>query len=205
MTEEKRILFKKAILKGPEEYGFETNLWTLSRLAAVMKKATGVKFKHNHTWEIVRSLGFTCQKPQVKAKERDEQAIKEWKEKQLPVLKKMGIKTWALKGKTPVIVSSSSWKSLTMAGLLIFTPKGNNPRMIFRLQAGSMDKYDFCDFLEDIKTELKGKKLLLIWDGLPAHRAKKVADYIKSQKRWLRVERYPAYAPELSPLVAYEN
>jgi transposase len=109
-------------------------------------------------------------------------------------------KTWALKGQTPTIISSSSWKSLTMAGLLLFTPKGNNPRMYFRLQPGSMDRYDFLDFLKDIRKELKGKKLLLIWDGLPAHRAKKVTDYIKSQKRWLRVERYPAYAPELSPV-----
>jgi transposase len=109
-------------------------------------------------------------------------------------------KTWALKGQTPIVSSSGSWKSLTMAGLLLFTPKGNNPRMYFRLQPGSMDKHDFIDFLKDIKIELKGKKLLLIWDGLPAHRAKKVTDYIKSQEHWLRVERYPAYAPELSPV-----
>lgn len=93
LTEEKRVLFKKAILKGPEAYGYQTNLWTLSRLAEVMKKATGVKFKHNRTWQIVRSLGFTSQKPEVKAKQRDEKAIKEWKKKKLPGLKKMGSKT----------------------------------------------------------------------------------------------------------------
>lgn len=87
-----------------------------------------------------------------------------------------------------------------MAGLLLFTPKGNNPKIYFKLQAGAMDKYDFIKLLKDIKTELKGKKLLLIWDGLPAHRAKEVKEYIKSQRKWLRVERYPAYAPELSPV-----
>jgi len=98
LTDDKRMVFKRAILKGPEEYGFETNLWTLSRLAAVMKKTTGVRFGHNHTWEIVRSLGFTCQKPQVKAKERDEEAIKAWKEKRLPGLKKMGSNAWIFSG-----------------------------------------------------------------------------------------------------------
>ena len=87
-----------------------------------------------------------------------------------------------------------------MAGLLLFTPQGNNPRIYFRLQPGAMDKYDFIDLLKDIKIELKGRKLLLIWDGLPAHRAKVVAEHIKSQSQWLRVERYPAYAPELSPV-----
>jgi putative transposase len=98
LTEEKRTVFRRAILKGPQEYGFETNLWTLSRLASVMKKTTGVTFGHNHTWEIVRALGFTCQKPQVRARERDEEAIKAWKTKRLPGLKKMGSNAWIFSG-----------------------------------------------------------------------------------------------------------
>jgi len=87
-----------------------------------------------------------------------------------------------------------------MAGLLMFTPKCNNPRIFFRLQAGAMDKHDVAALLQDIKRELRGRKLLLIWDGLPAHRAKIVTAYTREQKRWLRVERYPSYAPELSPV-----
>lgn len=87
-----------------------------------------------------------------------------------------------------------------MAGILMFTPKGNNPRILFKLQPGAMNKYDFVALLKELKTELKGKKLLLIWDSLPAHKAAVVAKYIASQKRWLRVERYPSYAPELSPV-----
>lgn len=109
-------------------------------------------------------------------------------------------RTWAIKGQTPIIASSGSWKNLTMTGLLLFTPKGNNPRVLFDLQTGAMDKYDFVGFLKDVKKEMGGKKLLLVWDGLPAHRAKIVVDYIRSQRHWLRVERYPGYAPELSPV-----
>lgn len=109
-------------------------------------------------------------------------------------------RTWALKGCTPTIQSSGSWKSLSMAGLIKFTPYGNNPELFFRLQPGSMDKDDFLRFLKDVKTEMKKKKLLLIWDRLPARRSKIVKEYIASQKSWLRVEHYPAYAPELSPV-----
>ena len=87
-----------------------------------------------------------------------------------------------------------------MAGLIRFTPLGNNPTLFFHLQPGSMDKYDFLKFLKDVKTEMKGKKLLLIWDRLPAHRSKLVMDYVREQKAWLRIEHYPAYAPELSPV-----
>lgn len=98
LTEENKILFKKAILKGPEAYGYQTNLWTLSRLADLMKKVAKVKFSEVWIWKIVRSLGFTCQKPEVKPKQRNEKAIKNWKEKRLPNLKKMGSKTWISSG-----------------------------------------------------------------------------------------------------------
>lgn len=87
-----------------------------------------------------------------------------------------------------------------MAAMIKFTPYGNNPELYFHLQAGSMDRYDFVKFLKNVKAEMRGKKLLLIWDRLPAHRSKLATDYIESQKSWLRVEYYPGYAPELSPV-----
>ena len=87
-----------------------------------------------------------------------------------------------------------------MTAVLMFTPKGNNPTILFTLQPGAMNKYDFVDLLKNLKKELAGKKLLLIWDSLPAHKAGVVKNYIASEKRWLRVERYPSYAPELSPI-----
>jgi len=95
---DKREEFKHIILRGPGAMGFETDLWTLPRLALTLKKTASVSFSHKHVWEIVRSLGFTPQKPQVLAKERNEKAIKDWKEKRLPGLKKMGSKTWILPG-----------------------------------------------------------------------------------------------------------
>jgi len=94
LTSKDRKAFKRAILKGPLEYGYETNFWTLSRLSAVMKKVTGIKFSDVWTWHIVRELGFTPQKPQVRATKRDEAAIRVWKEKRLPGLKKMGDNAW---------------------------------------------------------------------------------------------------------------
>lgn len=93
LTKKKRLLFKQAVLKGPLSYGYQTNLWTLPRLAAVMNKVAKVRFSEVWTWHIVRDLGFTPQKPQVKARQRDETAIAEWKTRTLPELKKMGWET----------------------------------------------------------------------------------------------------------------
>lgn len=88
---EKQKAIKKAILKGPKASGYDTDLWTLQRLQALVKKISRVNYHQGHIWKIVVSLGFSCQKPQTKAKERNETAIKEWKVKTFPQLKKMGV------------------------------------------------------------------------------------------------------------------
>lgn len=62
-----------------------------------------------------------------------------------------------------------------------------------------MKAKDFVSYLKQLKRHLAGKKLLLIWDGLPAHRAKLVTNYVHAQK-WLRIVRLPGYAPELNPI-----
>ena len=78
--------------------------------------------------------------------------------------------------------------------------KGHRPKLFLRSIAGNMNKEETLLFLKDIKRHMRGKKLLLIWDGLPAHRSKVVQAYLKTQKHWLRMLRFPGYAPELNPI-----
>jgi transposase len=75
---------KKAILKGPRAEGYATDLWTLGRIAKLIRKKTKRQFKTTHTWRIVVALGFSCQKPERRAKERDEEAIKNWRFRSFP-------------------------------------------------------------------------------------------------------------------------
>ena len=96
LNNKKRQQFKRAILKGPLASGYETNLWTLARLAEVLKKTTQVKFGSVRTWQVVRELGFTPQKPDLAVKERNEADIANWKTRRLPSIKKMGRQTWIL-------------------------------------------------------------------------------------------------------------
>lgn len=93
LTPAKAQKIKAAILKGPRVFGYGTDLWTLERIGAVMRRVAGLSFSVAWTWHIVTTLGFSCQKPQVKAKERDERAIANWRRKTFPVLKKMGANT----------------------------------------------------------------------------------------------------------------
>lgn len=109
-------------------------------------------------------------------------------------------RTWALTGRTPVIASTGSWKNLTVSGIIVLIPSGRSPRLFLRIFQGSMKARDVLRFLKELKRHLKGKKLLLVWDGLPAHRAKIVREYLRQENSWLRAERLPSYAPELNPI-----
>jgi transposase len=54
--------------------------------------------------------------------------------------------------------------------------------------------------VRDLKKHLRGQKAILIWDGLPAHKSRKMKQYLESQRGWLQVETLPGYSPDLNPV-----
>ena len=77
-----------ALVKGPVERGYKTQLWTLPRVASLIKDLTGVEYHPGHVWRILGSIGFSCQRPERRAIERDEEGIRRWKQVGWPKLKK---------------------------------------------------------------------------------------------------------------------
>lgn len=77
-----------ALLKGPRANGFDADLWSLPRIAKVIVLQTGVRYHPGHVWRVMRDLGWSAQKPQTKARERDEAAIHHWKTRTWPNIKK---------------------------------------------------------------------------------------------------------------------
>ena len=77
-----------ALLEGPVAHGYKTQLWTLPRVAGLIEKLTGVRYHPGHVWRVMGSLGFSCQRPERRAVERDEPAIRQWKRVQWPAIKK---------------------------------------------------------------------------------------------------------------------
>lgn len=74
----RRKLLIKQLLKGAKAHGYPTNLWTCSRIAAVIERRYGIRYHADHVWKLIASLGSSCQKPERRAVERDESAIKQW-------------------------------------------------------------------------------------------------------------------------------
>ena len=77
----------QALLKGPGEYGWNTELWTLQRVADVIAMETGIRYHVGHVWKILRRLGWSWQKPARRATERDEEAIARWVREEWPEIK----------------------------------------------------------------------------------------------------------------------
>ena len=78
----------KILLRGPRDSGYDTDIWTLARVAEVIDRRLGVKYNPNYVWYILRRLGWSCQKPEQKARECDAQAIRRWRESDWPRIKK---------------------------------------------------------------------------------------------------------------------
>lgn len=83
-----RARLAKILAKGPQVSGFATELWTLPRIAHVIQRQFGVQFSTVNVWHILRTMGFSCQRPVMQATERNEADIAEWKTKRWPALKK---------------------------------------------------------------------------------------------------------------------
>jgi len=79
---------RSTLLQSPTEHGFGTELWTLKRVAAVIERMHGVRFGQTQVWRILGRLGFSSQKPEKRAIERDEEAVRTWKRRTWPALKK---------------------------------------------------------------------------------------------------------------------
>jgi transposase len=78
----------RGLKEGPEALGYGTGLWTTERVADLIEQGTGHKFHPGHVWRILRSLGWSCQRPTGRATQRDEPAIRRWKRVRWPELKK---------------------------------------------------------------------------------------------------------------------
>ena len=80
---------EQALLEGAQANGFDTDLWTLERVAVVITQLTGVRYHPGHVWVILRQrLGWTVQRPERRASERDEQAIARWVAHEWPRIKR---------------------------------------------------------------------------------------------------------------------
>jgi transposase len=108
--------------------------------------------------------------------------------------------TWAPRGHTPVLRHRFNWKRLSMSAALAYAHDRSDARIVFHTLPGAYNDESLIEFLQALHDELGAAKVTLIWDGLPSHRSRRMQAWIRTQRRWLVVERLPGYAPDLNPV-----
>jgi transposase len=80
---------RDALLAGAQAHGFDTNLWTLHRVVTVIERTTGIRLSRPSAWRLLTGrLGWSLQRPERQARERDEQAIARWVAHEWPRIKR---------------------------------------------------------------------------------------------------------------------
>ncbi|MGV9869394.1 transposase [Rhodococcus koreensis] len=87
-----------------------------------------------------------------------------------------------------------------MAGVLAYRPDRSRSAFVFSMTDGSYHADKLIEFLAELRAYFAGEQVIVIWDGLMAHRSKAMTAWLATQRDWLHVERLPAYAPELNPI-----
>ena len=88
LTDRQLQRLDRLLSRGPTKLGHTTDLWTLRRVVEVIQKHFGVQYDPSGVWHILKRLGWSCQKPERRARDRDEDAIVQWRKKDWPRIKK---------------------------------------------------------------------------------------------------------------------
>src|ERR1700720_687422 len=102
------------------------------------------------------------------------------------------VRTWAPKGQTPILQHHFNWSQLSVIAGITFR------RFYFRLFPGAIKGPQIIAFLHAPGQQIR-QPLLVIWDGLAAHRSALVREYLEALNGAVQIEQLPAYAPELNP------
>jgi transposase len=200
----------------PDQLGLAGFLWTRDAVAALIGQRYGLLLARTTVGGYLRGWGFSPQKPQRRALEQNPAAVARWLATEFPAIRaqakreggvvlwldEMGVRSdaaagrsWAPVGQTPVIKGTGKRFRVNMLSAI-----SNAGRLRFRLFTGSFSSRVFIDFLGRLLRDCGGRKVHLIVDGHPVHRAKLVSAWVGRHADQIELHFLPGYSPELNPV-----
>jgi transposase len=200
----------------PDQLGLPGFLWTRDGVAELIGQRYGRWLARTTVGAYLRGWGFSPQKPQRRALEQNPAAVARWLATEFPAIQaqakreggvvlwldEMGVRSdaaagrsWAPVGQTPVIKGTGKRFRVNMISAV-----SNAGRLRFRLFVGSFNGPVFVDFLGRLLRDCGGRKVHLIVDGHPVHRAKLVSAWVGRHGDRIELHFLPGYSPELNPV-----
>ena len=214
LTADQKRLIPEFLWHGPEAYGFRGQVWTCARIAQVIAEEFGVSYHKDHVGRLLAELRWTPQVPIRRALQRDEEAIRRWRDEVWPDLRRRArrerrvlvfedesgfyllpglVRTYAPEAQTPVVREQQTRDHLSaMAGM---TPAG---KVYTLARQESLNGLHSVAFLLHL-LRVAGPRLLVIWDGSPIHRRVAVQEFVAGARGKVWLEALPGYAPDLNP------
>jgi len=214
LSEDKRqiILWLR---KPAMEFGFETPLWDCKRIQTTIKRELNKNISISNLWETLRKWNLTPQKPEKEALQKNQKEVRRWIKEEWPKIEahrrrwqamlyfqdESGVslipvlgKTWAPKGKTPIVKVTGNRGGLCVTSAI--SPAG---RMVFRIENSTIRAKEHIDFLKQIMKHHRHRKIIIVEDNAKPHIAKEVKDFVKDNKNKIAVYYLPTYSPDLNP------
>jgi transposase len=88
LTDKQQQRLIRTLLRGARASGYANELWTCPRVLEVIRKLFGVAYHVDYVGTLLHKLGWSVQKPEQRARERDEVAIRHWQQEEWPRIKK---------------------------------------------------------------------------------------------------------------------
>jgi transposase len=211
--QEKRL--KKAITDNtPDQLKFPFALWTRRAVKELIHQLFSINMPIRTVGEYLNRWGFTPQKPLRRAYEQNPKAVEKWLDEQYPAIVEMAKKeqaeinwgdetglcnadqrgrSYAPKGKTPVISLNAKRDSVSLISAIT-----NQGKVRFMLYDNAMSAQIFIKFCSRLIKDA-AKKVYLILDNLRVHHSKIVKDWVEQHKGQIQLFFLPSYSPELNP------
>jgi transposase len=200
--------------KDPLQFRFSFALWTSQLVGELIKKRFGVRLSRASVCRLLNQLGLSAQRPLWRAYQQDPAMVDRWLRETFPAIRarakrkkaeiwfedEAGVRsdahagtTWAPRGKTPIVSSTGA-----RFGVNIISAVSQQGHFRFMCVKGRVNAGVFIEFLRRLLHNAV-RKIILIVDGHPTHKAKTVRAFADAASDRLEIVFLPPYAPELNP------
>lgn len=215
VTEEMDVWLKQTVLDStPEDFGYDTTLWTCDLLAELLAEKYGVNVIGSTVNNHLHQLGLTNQKPNYIAREQDPVAVEQFLKEKFPKiqgfaenigadigfedeaavdLRDHSGKTWGDCGVRPDVYVTGQRGRLNI--LSVITAKGD---FHYHVTEKRINSEEYIQFLKQLIQE-RDRSLILIVDRASFHCSKQVRAFIWCHRDQIRLYYLPTYSPELNP------